>query len=154
MAFCGKCGSPLAEGIGYCPQCGAPAGGTAVMPHAAAPAVGGLKENVAGLLCYLLGWLTGIIFFLIDKRPAVRFHAAQSIVVFGSLSILRIILSFGLYGSHMVGLYSLWALLALLVTVFTVVLWVILMVTAYQGKRFEIPFASGLARSLAASGKV
>ena len=42
----------------------------------------GLSENVAGLLCYILGWITGLIFLLIDKRPFVRFHAAQSIVVF------------------------------------------------------------------------
>ena len=49
----------------------------------------GLDENVAGLLCYVLGWVTGIIFFLIDKRPYVRFHAAQSIVVFGGLHILN-----------------------------------------------------------------
>ena len=43
----------------------------------------GLEENVAGLLCYVLGWVTGLIFFLIDKRPFVKFHAAQSIVHVG-----------------------------------------------------------------------
>ena len=41
----------------------------------------GLDENVAGLLSYLFGWVTGLIFFLIDKRPFVRFHAMQSIVL-------------------------------------------------------------------------
>ena len=51
-----------------------------------------MSENVAGLLCYVLGWVTGIIFFLIDKRPFVRFHAAQSIVVFGGLHIISIVL--------------------------------------------------------------
>ena len=40
-----------------------------------------MAEKIAGLLCYVLGWLTGLIFFFIDKRPFVRFHAAQSIVV-------------------------------------------------------------------------
>jgi len=61
-----------------------------------APATGtqsGLSENVAGLLCYVLGWVTGLIFYFIDKRPFVRFHAAQSIVVFGGLTIIRIVLS-------------------------------------------------------------
>jgi uncharacterized membrane protein len=53
----------------------------------------GLSENVAGLLCYVLGWITGLVFFLIDKRPYVRFHAAQSLVVFGGLHILRIVLA-------------------------------------------------------------
>jgi len=51
----------------------------------------GMAENVAGLLCYVLGWVTGIIFFLIDKRPYVRFHAAQSIIVFGGLHVLNIV---------------------------------------------------------------
>jgi uncharacterized membrane protein len=39
----------------------------------------GLESNVAGLLCYLFGWISGLIFLLLDKRPFVRFHAAQSI---------------------------------------------------------------------------
>ncbi|HEX4996684.1 MAG TPA: DUF4870 domain-containing protein [Terriglobia bacterium] len=39
----------------------------------------GLDANIAGLLCYLFGWISGLIFLLIDKRPFVRFHAAQSI---------------------------------------------------------------------------
>jgi uncharacterized membrane protein len=52
----------------------------------------GISENVAGLLCYVLGWVTGLIFYFIDKRPFVRFHAAQSIVVFGGLTVIRIAL--------------------------------------------------------------
>ena len=88
MAFCGKCGSSVPDGVPFCQQCGAAvAAAAAPTPVAIAPWVlRGLQENVAGLLCYLLGWLTGIIFLLIDKRPFVRFHAAQSIVVFGSCS--------------------------------------------------------------------
>src|SRR5215207_9360615 len=39
----------------------------------------GLESNVAGLLCYLFGWISGLIFLLLDKRSLVRFHAAQSI---------------------------------------------------------------------------
>lgn len=50
-------------------------------------------RTALGLLCYVLCWLTGII-LLIDKRPWVRFHAAQSIVVFGGLSVIRIALIF------------------------------------------------------------
>src|SRR5213079_122675 len=52
----------------------------------------GLSENAAAFLSYALGWITGIIFFLLDRRPMVRFHAAQSIVTFGGLHILRILL--------------------------------------------------------------
>ncbi|MGB7171548.1 MAG: DUF4870 domain-containing protein, partial [Acidobacteriaceae bacterium] len=107
----------------------------------------GLTENVAGLLCYLLGWLTGIIFFLIDKRPFVRFHAAQSIVVFGGLMVIRIVLTFGWFAS--IGFWSLWSLVSLAVSLITLILWIYLMVTAYQGRTVEIPIAAGIAKSIA-----
>lgn len=90
MAFCGNCGTEVA-GASFCPKCGQAQAGAAptVQAQTGGPVTQttqsstGLDENVAGLLCYVLGWVTGLIFFLIDKRPYVRFHAAQSIVVFG-----------------------------------------------------------------------
>src|SRR3984885_12992205 len=82
MAFCSACGSDVG-GAAFCPKCGAAQGAAAATAPAGGPAVAsptaGMEENVAGLLCYVLGWVTGLIFFLIDKRPFVRFHAAQSI---------------------------------------------------------------------------
>ena len=46
----------------------------------------GLDENVAGLLCYVLGWVSGLVFILIEQENNfVRFHAMQSIIVFGAL---------------------------------------------------------------------
>ena len=54
----------------------------------------GLEPNTAGLLCYLLGWVTGIIFFILEKdNKYVRFHALQSIIVFGILSLAGSIIS-------------------------------------------------------------
>jgi len=53
----------------------APAAASGESPTAA------LEENVAGLLCYLFGWISGLIFLLIDKRPFVRFHGAQAIAL-------------------------------------------------------------------------
>src|SRR4029077_1776249 len=52
----------------------------------------GLPENIAALLSYVLGWVTGLGFLLIDKRPYVRFHAAQSIIVFLGLQIFQAVL--------------------------------------------------------------
>jgi uncharacterized membrane protein len=124
----------------------APVGGPPVTPMAA-PGTSGLTENVAGLLCYLVGWLTGIIFLLIDKRPFVRFHAAQSIVVFGGLMLIRIVLTFGWFASF--GFWSLWSLVSLAVSLITLILWIYLMVTAYQGRTVEIPIAAGIAKSIA-----
>jgi uncharacterized membrane protein len=151
MAYCSKCGGELTEGAAFCPKCGqALAGGPA--PQSAQNTTTGLAENVAGLLCYLVGWLTGIIFFLIDKRPFVRFHAAQSIVVFGGLFAIRLVLgaffgaSFYMSGFGFLGMMgALYGLIALV----GIVLWILLMVKAYQGEKFEVPLAAGLAKTIA-----
>src|SRR5690625_4803145 len=53
----------------------------------------GLEQNIAGLLCYLVGFITGIIFLLIEKENLfVRYHAMQSIIVTTPLVILSIVL--------------------------------------------------------------
>lgn len=156
MAFCAKCGSSVADGVAFCPKCGASVAGPAPVAGGSvgAPAASGLSENVAALLSYVLGWLTGIIFLVIDKRPFVRFHAAQSIVVFGALTILRILLTFFFLGGYSFGLFWLWTMLSLLLTLAFFVAWILLMVMAYQGKMFEVPIAAGIAKSIAGSTKV
>jgi uncharacterized membrane protein len=111
-----------------------------------------VEENVAGLLCYVGGWLTGLIFFLIDKRPFVRFHAAQSIFVFGGLHIIYIILTTIFISSFWAGGWGFFSFTGLLfdaVRLAVLVLWIVLMVKAYQGERFRIPIAADLADSLA-----
>ena len=87
MPFCKACGQDTGN-ASFCPKCGAPQGAApagAPAPAVAAPAVAsgteGMEENVAGLLCYLVGWVTGLIFLLIDKRHFVKFHGAQSIAL-------------------------------------------------------------------------
>lgn len=101
----------------------------------------GLDENVAGLLSYLLGWITGLIFFLVEKDSKfVRFHAMQSIVVFGSITVLNIVLIW----IPVVG----W-ILRILLSILALVLWIILMVKAYQGKKYKIPWAGDIAEKQA-----
>ena len=101
----------------------------------------GLEENVAGLLCYILGWVTGLVFFLIEKDSNfVRFHAMQSIIVFGVLCVASIILNWiPIIGQVLGGLIGLLAL----------VLWIILMIKAYQGEKFKLPWAGDLAEKQA-----
>jgi uncharacterized membrane protein len=111
----------------------------------------GMKENVAGLLCYLLGWVTGLIFLIIDKRPFVQFHAKQSIVIFGGLSILRILLGIFLGVSFVGGAsagFSLAIALFDLLYLAGVILWIICMIKAYQGERFRVPVAADLSDRL------
>lgn len=152
MAFCSKCGAELASGAAFCGSCGQPAGtpgsgdSAGASPTAAAEAQAGeetgIEENIAGLLCYALGWVTGLIFFLIDRRPFVRFHAAQSIVVFGAVQVLFIFGRMFVARLFAGGLATLLGLLAS-------ALWIVLMVKAYQGERFKVPVASGIAEGFA-----
>jgi uncharacterized membrane protein len=141
VAFCKSCGQDIGT-ANFCTKCGANQSAAAV-PVAAPIAASseGLAENVAGLLCYSLGWVTGLIFLLIDKRPWVKFHAAQSIAVFGGLTIIRIGL---LFMSHFLG----WAIFGLIGLV-SLVLWIFLMVKAYQHETVRIPIAADVADSLA-----
>jgi uncharacterized membrane protein len=146
MPHCTKCGAAVADNAAFCPNCGAPQSGAAsVAPSpvagSTAPGTSGMAENVAGLLCYALGWVTGLIFYFIDKRPFVRFHAAQSIVVFGGLTIIRVGLGMVfLTGGVSLGFGLLW-----LVSILGLVLWILLMIKAYQGERYRLPIAADLA---------
>jgi len=150
MAFCKACGQEIGTAT-FCPKCGASQASTAGSAPVAVTAspTEGLQENVAGLLCYVLGWLTGLIFLLIDKRPWVKFHAAQSIVVFGGLTILRI--GVGILSGMMGGVigFGLWAALTMAIGLVGLILWILLMVKAYQHQNFRVPVAAGIADGLA-----
>ena len=157
MPHCTQCGTALAPDARFCPSCGRsqPAAGAPAAPVApAVPAAqSGLSENTAALLSYVLGWITGLIFFLIDSRPFVRFHAAQSLVTFGGLHIIRIVLGavFGFGWWYYGGWANLGigALLLGALGVISLVLWIVCMVRAYQGVRFKVPIAGDIAEGMA-----
>ncbi len=91
----------------------------------------GLDRNVSALLSYLLGWVSGLIVILIEKEDAfVRFHAMQSIVTFGAITILSITLGTTFIFVGFIGP---------LIHVASIALWVLLMVKAYQGEKFMLP---------------
>jgi uncharacterized membrane protein len=53
----------------------------------------GLDENIAGLLCYVGWWVSGIIFLILEpKNRFVRFHALQSSIVFGIITVVSSII--------------------------------------------------------------
>ncbi|MGQ9712339.1 MAG: DUF4870 domain-containing protein [Desulfotomaculales bacterium] len=115
---------------------------------APAATTSGLQKNVAGLLSYVLGWLTGIIFFIIEKDPFVRFHAMQSILTFGGLTGISIVL-WVLFPLVLWRLWTVFHLLNTLVWLASLVLWVLLMVKAYQGERFKLPLVGDVAERYA-----
>jgi len=168
MPHCTKCGAEVAANAPFCSTCGqpqpAPTGAPSWQP--AAPArQSGLSENAAACLSYVLGWLTGIIFFLIDKRPYVRFHAAQSIVTFGALHIIRIVLAmafgmgfffggsrgYGHYGYAGWGSLGLGIAILAIIGLLTFVLWIVCMIKAGTGQRFVLPISGPIAQNLAGS---
>lgn len=157
MAFCSKCGAAVEAGAAFCAACGAAQAGVGtVAPSGVTPPAGPavqqtqMAENVAGALCYLVGWVTGLIFFLIDKRPYVRFHAAQSIVVFGGLHILSFVIGIMFGISILGGMRGMsfgWAVYSI-IDLACLVLWIVLMIKAYQGERFRVPIAADLAEQI------
>ncbi len=106
----------------------------------------GLEENIAGALCYVFVWITGIVFYVVEKdNKFVRFHAVQSILVFLPLSIISFLFggAFGLvvYGPG-------WIFLAWISWIFwaiTIILWLILMLKAFQGEKFKLPIVGDIA---------
>ncbi|MBV9677245.1 MAG: hypothetical protein JO185_12990 [Acidobacteriaceae bacterium] len=142
MAFCPNCGSQ-ANGS-FCPNCGTPLAGTSsgytTGTSSRTTGAMGMSENVAGALCYLVGFITGIIFLVIapyNQNKFVRFHAFQSIFTHFGIILLSTLLSIVTHGLFIL-LFPL-ALLAI------VALWIYMMVTAYQGKTVRLPLVGDLA---------
>ena len=97
----------------------------------------GLNENVAGLLCYVLGWISGVVFILIEpENKFVRFHAIQSIVTFGVLNVVGFILNW---------IPVIWGFISWGISVLGFIIWIVLMVKAYQGTKYKLPWAGDFA---------
>jgi uncharacterized membrane protein len=104
----------------------------------------GLDENVAGALCYVLGFITGIIFLVMEKdNKFVRFHAVQSIATFLPLMAIGQIISSSFFWSWstmwIIGIVS--SILGLI----DLILWLVLMMKAFQGEMFKLPIVGDIA---------
>ncbi len=89
-----------------------------------------------------------MVFFLIEEKDEfVRFHAVQSMIVFGAWTVVQIVLTGILYSiSHTAG-----SIFSSLLGVLAFVLWIVLMIKAYQGKRFKLPVSGDLAEKYSKS---
>jgi len=143
MPFCGTCGAPV-EGR-FCAKCGgavAGAGGTAVAPSAA----GGLTENTAAALCYVLTFITGILFLVLEpynKNRTVRFHAFQAIFMGVGIIIFDFALSIIISMLHLFLLGLVFPLIGL----GCFILWIYMMYSAYQGKMVVLPIIGPMAQA-------
>jgi len=116
----------------------------------------GLEENIASMICYIGIWLTGLIFFFIEKEnKTIRFHALQSILTFLPLTIIGWIF-YGLLGvsytsrnvygySYAYPSVSIFWYIGMLINVLMFILWLILVFKAYKGEKFKLPIIGDIA---------
>ena len=96
-----------------------------------------MDVNLAAALSYVLGWLTGLIFFVIEKESKyVKFHAMQSIIFSVAWTILSILLVVTVVGPMFLGIVGL-------------VVWVICIIKAYSGEMFKLPVIGDMAEKIA-----
>jgi len=96
----------------------------------------GLDENVAGFLCYLLGFITGVVFLVVEKKSRfVKFHARQSTITFLSLFVISLVLGF----------IPIIALLVYPIWILSLILWLLLMIKALRGERYLLPIVGKMA---------
>ena len=97
----------------------------------------GMQPNLEGLLCYFLGFVTGFVFYLVEKKNKfVKFHAIQSMLLFGGFFVINLILLI---------IPVLGVLIGTLLSLLSIVLWVLLMIKAYQGEYFKLPIVGEIA---------
>lgn len=152
--ICLRCGEEVKRGYpaGICRLCGANQSYPA--SNGGGSTSTGINERTVAVLSYLAGWVTGIIFFVLETNKFVRFHAMQSIITFGSISVLLMLLDFirqifwvlSKTGAAVaLVFFSLLGLLSTLLWIGMLILWVILMVKANQGETFQLPIAGKIA---------
>jgi uncharacterized membrane protein len=161
--FCISCGAALKPQARFCGECGEPA--SPGEPAAQTPASSsglGLSENGASTLAYALGFITGIIFLVLEpysRSRTVRFHALHSIFFNVAWVILYVVLIFvslliaAVLPFAALGFGALMMIFNVVLWLGGVALWVVLMVKAYQGQRFRLPIIGRLAEKHAEKGE-
>lgn len=141
---CPKCGAEVGAEDQFCGECGAVlrAERTGEMVKAAPSS----NENIKGMLCYLLGWLTGLIFLLVEKENKfVRFHAIQSLVTFLFFSVILWLFEPTVYYDPYIEYTSSDSSIYGIVFLLMFILWLLLMYKAYKGEKFKLPIVGDFA---------
>lgn len=134
-----------------------PPAGAATAASQSGPTSMGMQPNIAAGLSYVVTWLTGIIFFLMEKQNRfVRFHAMQSILFFGGITVIEVAINIvnsifaglGVLGFLSLGLTCLGGIVGLLAFVG----WIVLMINGFQGKYFKLPVVGDMAERYANQG--
>ncbi len=104
----------------------------------------GLPDNITKCLAYVFGWISGLAIFFIEKQDVdVRFHGAQSIVLFGSLTVLNIFLPI---------IPALGPLIMVVLAPVSLILWLVMMAMSLAGNAPRLPVVANFADQLLAKG--
>lgn len=143
MAFCSGCGAQIPEGSTTCPACAGKAGGIVTQTS-----TGGMTDNVAGMLAYVT-IIPAIVFLVMEpynKNRFIRFHSFQCIFFAVAWTVIWIALS-------IVGMIPVlgWATLIIwpLIGLGGLIIWIILLLKAYQGQMFKLPIIGDMAEKQA-----
>ena len=164
MAFCVTCGSSVIDGAAFCVGCGKPTGASpapvavaqtssgavALQPVNVQPSATGLSSNVAAALAYVLGFITGILFLVLEPHKHdrfVRFHAMQSILYSAAGIVFRI--GWSILVSALMDVTA-WAAMLLIpvglvISLGLFLFWIFLMYQAYNNREFRIPIIGAIA---------
>jgi uncharacterized membrane protein len=142
--FCVSCGSQISDESNVCSKCGQPAYQAAGGGTVAAPSAGtaGLTDNIAGMLAYVT-IIPAIVFLLLEpynRNRFIRFHSFQCIF----LCIVLVVIHVVLLAVPIIG----WAI-SIFVDLGSLVLWIVLLMKAYQGQMFKVPVIGDLAEKQA-----
>jgi uncharacterized membrane protein len=163
MAFCQNCGSAV-DGR-FCQKCGAavagggdapqPPGGTGpeVVPAISAA---GLTDNMAGALCYLFGFITGILFLVLapyNQNRSIKFHAFQSIFLNIALFVIWIVFAIVSVTLHVVPVLGaiISVTLSFALWIGCLIVWFYMMFKTYSGEKIVLPVIGPIAEKQAAT---
>lgn len=168
MAFCANCGAEVSGR--FCQKCGAPVAGpppgpapgihpdpnpttppaSPIHPQALPPASVGMTDNLAGALCYLFGFITGILFLVLapyNQNRTIRFHAFQSIFLSIAWFALWIVITFVILIFHLIPFLGILISLMLrfILGLGGFILWLYLMFKTYNGEKVVLPVIGPMA---------
>ena len=118
------------------------------------PTSTGVDPRLSSVLCYAGWWVTGIVFLLAERRHSgVRFHAAQSIVVFGAVTVALFLCGGASAVTFFLAIsrFQLVQTIANVLWLAAVVLWLYLLLTTWRGDTWRVPLAGDLAKKIASS---
>jgi uncharacterized membrane protein len=148
---CPNCAAQMPETAAFCPGCGHP---MQTEPRAQGT-VGALPENIAGALAYIT--FIPAVFFLVlepyNKSRFLRFHSVQCLLLWAAATLVGIALKLASVVLFIIPVLGplLVLLVSVVVSLAVAVIWLVLVVKAFQGEMFRLPLLGDFAAQYASS---